>query len=153
MSSFSITKLACSQLSQTDSHPEIPYSIEKPLTPIFSSLLVHKSKTISLSNSQPNLSWIMWVYIIDEELIDNKINEIEMQQYNSEIKEFYRDTDSPGTHKLTGTDRQTKKGICNILFIAANLDRIGKETFIIVCILTCWAHSRYQKSEYFFNYR
>ena len=31
VSSFSITKLACSQFSQTDSHPEIPYSIEEPL--------------------------------------------------------------------------------------------------------------------------
>ena len=33
--------------------------------------------------------------------------------------------DSPGKHKLTGMDRQTEKGACHILFLAANWDRIG----------------------------
>ena len=28
--------------------------------------------------------------------------------------------DSPGKHKLTGMDRQTEKGVCHILFLAAN---------------------------------
>ena len=91
VSSFPATEPACCQFSQTDGHPDIPYAIEEPLPPIFSSSLVHKSKSIFLSRSQPNLSCIKWVNITEEELIDNDINEIEMEQYHYEIQEFYRD--------------------------------------------------------------
>ena len=80
-----------STVSQTDHHPDIPYEIEKPLPPIFSSSLVHRSKSVFLSRSHPNLASIRWREITEEELIEQEIDEIEMQNYDKEISDFYEE--------------------------------------------------------------
>ena len=66
-----------STTSQTDHHhPEIPYEIEAPLPPIFSSTLVFKSKSVFLSRSQPNLATIRWRDITEQDLMEQEIDDI-----------------------------------------------------------------------------
>ena len=81
----------CSQSSQTDSHPEIPYKIEAPLPPIFSSSLVFKSRPVFFTRSHPNLSKIRWRNVTEEEIIDDEIDAIEMEKYDNEIEDFYKE--------------------------------------------------------------
>ena len=81
-----------SQISQTDGHPDIPYDIKTPLPPIFNSNLVHQTKPMKLlSRSHPDLARIHWREYTDHELIEDEIHEMEMDLYDAEIKEFYRD--------------------------------------------------------------
>ena len=78
-----------STISQIDPHPEIPYKIEIPLPPIFSTSLVLRSKSVFLSRSHPNLATVRWRDITEEEIIEEEIDEIEMEIYDNEIKNFY----------------------------------------------------------------
>ena len=79
------------KISQTDQHPEIPYKIDSPLPPIFSSSLVHRSKSFFLSRSHPNLATIRWHEITEDEVIEQEIEDIEMQRYDQEIRTFYEE--------------------------------------------------------------
>ena len=63
----------CSQVSQTDTYPEIPYSIHEPLPPIFGSSLVRKSKSVFMRRSHPNLKTIRWREFTEEDLIDDEL--------------------------------------------------------------------------------
>ena len=81
----------CSQVSQTDTHPEIPYSIHEPLPPIFGSSLVRKSKSVFMRRSHPNLKTIRWREFTEEDLINDELGIIEMQQYDSEIQHYYNE--------------------------------------------------------------
>ena len=91
ISSEPTTLAKCSQSSQTDSHPEIPYKIEAPLPPIFSSSLVFKSRPVFWTRSHPNLSKIRWRNVTEEEIIDDEIEAIEMEKYEHEIEDFYKE--------------------------------------------------------------
>ena len=77
--------------SQTDHHPDIPYEINAPLPPIFSSSLVHKSKPFFFSRSHPNLATIRWLDITEEDIIQQEIEEIDMQNYDREIREYFEE--------------------------------------------------------------
>ena len=78
--------------TQTDQHPDLPYQIDSPLPPIFSSSLVHKSKSLFLKRSHPDLTSIRWVNITDEDVIEQEIEEIEMNNYDTEIREFFQES-------------------------------------------------------------
>ena len=87
----SLQSSTSSTVSQTDHHPEIPYKIDTPLPPIFSSSLVYRSKSVFLTRSHPNLASIRWRDITEEELIEQEIDEIEMEIYDKEIRDFYEE--------------------------------------------------------------
>ena len=63
-----------------------------PLPPIFSSCLVNKTKPINfLSRSHPNLETIKWTKFTEEDLIEDQISAIEMENYELEVKEFFKE--------------------------------------------------------------
>ena len=79
--------------SQTLASQDVPYSINEPLPPIFSSQLFHHSKPIRfLSRSLPSLDSICWGEMNDtlEDLAD-QAEEALNEQYDREIKDFYLD--------------------------------------------------------------
>ena len=81
-----------SKITQTFHHPDVPYKIEMPLPPIFSSCLVHKTNPIHfLSRSHPNLATIKWTKFTEDDLIEEQISEIEMENYGTEVKEFFEE--------------------------------------------------------------
>ena len=81
-----------SKITQTCYHPDFPYKIDMPLPPIFSSCLVHKTKPINfLSRSHPNLETIKWTKFTEEDLIEDQISEIEMENYELEVKEIFEE--------------------------------------------------------------
>ena len=81
-----------SRASQTQYHPDIPYSIDCALPPIFGSQLCHVSPKIHpLRASLPNLSSILWVDQDDDEDLINEAQEALADQYDREVKNFYLD--------------------------------------------------------------
>ena len=89
ISSESAQIITTAKHSQTEQHPEILYRIDTPLPPIFSSSLVHRSKSVFLTRSHPNLATIRWREITEDVLIVQEIEDIEMQRYDQEIHDFY----------------------------------------------------------------
>ena len=89
ISSESAQIITSAKMSQTDQHPEIPYNIDTPLPPIFSSSLVHRSKALFLSRSHPNLATIRWCEFTEDDVIEQEIEKIEIENYDQEIKTFY----------------------------------------------------------------
>ena len=74
---------------QTDSHPDIPYEVNCPLPPIFSSQLCLKSRRIFLSDSLPNLDSVCWSK--PDEDFTEEAEEALNDQYDRQIREFYED--------------------------------------------------------------
>ena len=80
-----------SQSTQTNHHPDIPYNIEMPLPPIFNSCLVRQTKPSNyLSRSHPNLATIKWIEVTEEDLIEDQVCDMEMEEYDREVKDFYK---------------------------------------------------------------
>ena len=85
--------IKCSQITQISDQIDIPYDIEAPLPPLFNSCPVHTTKPVNFfSRSHPNLSQIYWTEATEEDILEDEIQEMEMKQYDSEVKEFYHNS-------------------------------------------------------------
>ena len=88
----STSTLTLERSSQTEQNLDIPYDVTSPLPPIFSSQLCYNSKRIHfLAKSLPNLSTMNWVMVTDEDQVRDEAEEALCQQYDKNIKEYYRD--------------------------------------------------------------
>ena len=80
----------CSKNTQTRAHPEIPYSVQTQLPPIFSSQLCTISPAIKfLSRSIPNLDSLCWCQA-DADFTDEAEQALN-DQYDRQIADFYKD--------------------------------------------------------------
>ena len=96
--------------SQTEQHPDIPYRIDTPLPPIFSSSLVHRSKPGFIARSHPNLATIRWRENSEDDMIIQEIEDIEMQRYDQEIQDFFEEaTEKSRNLRQIYEDQEIKK--------------------------------------------
>ena len=76
---------------QTASSIDIPYCVQDPLPPIFSSQLCWKTKPIHLTNSVPNLTQLLWVSKTEDEMILEEAEQALGDLYDHQIASFYEE--------------------------------------------------------------
>ena len=75
--------------SQTPSSIDTPYLITEELPPIFGSPMCWKSKPVSMYNSLPNLTSLIWIDKTEDMLASEAAEEALNMQYDMEIEAFY----------------------------------------------------------------
>ena len=99
-----------SKICQTDQTPDLPYEINSPLPPIFSSQLCHATPPIHfLSRSLPRLDKICWVQSEDNYL--DEAEEFLNYQYDQQIKQFYLDAKEQAVAKKMADMKENKINI------------------------------------------
>ena len=77
--------------SQTPSSIDTPYLITDELPPISSSHLCRKSKPVSMYNSLPNLTFLIWMDKTEDMLASEAAEEALNMQYDMEVEAFYNE--------------------------------------------------------------
>ena len=91
---------------QTSPTLDTPYLITDPLPPIFGSQLCRKSKSVFLRKSLPNLSFLSWVSISEEDIIRDQAEEALNYLYDLEVENFYKEARDKADRNRSSPDSQ-----------------------------------------------